>query len=158
DGPGPPASRPVHGGRGATGDRHAVVRAVRVRLHPLPPRRHRRAAAVLGDLRRQRDGHLLLLRGGRVPGRIAAEAGPGRRGRQGVGAVGTGRDGAELDQCLHVQRLYRGVPNLGGGQYVAPVQIGVGPGAVGAIPGRDGGRGRGRAARLPVVRDELVEL
>ena len=62
-----PAGGPVFGRGGVAGDRHAVVRPVRVRLHPLPARRDERAAAVLGDLRRERGRDVLFLRGRRLP-------------------------------------------------------------------------------------------
>ena len=77
-----PDRRPVPGRGGAAGHRHAVVRPVRLRLHPVPARADQRAAAVLGHLRRQRAGHLRLLRGRRLPGRAAARPRPGRGRRQ----------------------------------------------------------------------------
>jgi len=57
-------------------------------LHPVPARSHQRAAAVLGHLRRQRAGHLLLLRGRRLPGRAGPDPGTGRRHRQGLPTLG----------------------------------------------------------------------
>ena len=81
---GPADLRLVPGRGGAAGHRHAGVRPVRVGLHPLPARRDQRAAAVLGHLRRQRAGHVLHLRGRRLPGRAAARPRPGRRRRQGL--------------------------------------------------------------------------
>ena len=80
----PSAGLFLAGGRPA-GNRHAVVRAVRVRLHPLPARQNQRTAAVLVHLLGQRAGHRRLLRDRRLPGRPAALAGSGRGRRQDLG-------------------------------------------------------------------------
>ena len=48
DDPGPAVRRPVPGRGRAAGHRHAVLRPVRLRLHPLPARRDERAAGCSG--------------------------------------------------------------------------------------------------------------
>ena len=76
--------RPVPGRGRAAHHRHAVVRPVRLRLHPLPAGRDQRQAAVLGHLRRQRGRHDRLVRGRRLPRRPDPQRGrrrPGRRDR-----------------------------------------------------------------------------
>ena len=117
-----PTRRPVPGRGGAAGHRHAVVRPVRLRLHPVPAGADERAAAVLGHLRRQRAGHLLLLRDRRLPGRAAALPRPGRRHRQDLRHLGPDRHGRVAGQREHLQRLHRIVPGPGLRQHVAPVQ------------------------------------
>ena len=107
-------------------DMLSAVRAVRLGLHPLPAGADERAAAVLGHLRRQRAGHLLLLRHRRLPGRAAALAGPGRRRRQDLRHLGSGRHGRLAGQREHLQRLHRVVPGAGLRQHVAPVPSRIG--------------------------------
>ena len=91
---GSPARRAVPRRGRAAGHRHAVIRPVRLGLHPVPAGADERAAAVLGHLRGQRAGHLLLLRDRRLPGGAAALAGPGHRRRQDLRHLGPGRHGA----------------------------------------------------------------
>ena len=122
-----PHLRPVPGRGRAAGHRHAVVRPVRVRLHPVPARADERDGGCSGRIY---AGNVLATFFSCAVGAYLAallpSLGPVAAIGKVSGRVGAGHHGRVADQREHLQRLHRVVPGAGLRQHVAAVQGRVG--------------------------------